>query len=349
MKIVPSLSTVLLCIAAMGVISCSDKKPTPKEKGQPILVRTQPIALQYTNPEITVSGQFSTGDEVDLSFKTGGIVKNVRVNEGDFVRKGQVLAELDLTEVGAGTMQSRLATEKARRDYERVLALYKDSVATLEQLQNAQTLLNVAREQDEATNFNYKYSKIYAPHNGYVLRKALNAGQLVGAGMPVLSVNGAGRGEWLLKAGISDRDWAKVAVGDRAEITAETLSGKKLQGTVIRKSQGIDAYSSTFFIEIRIEGSVAGLASGMFGSAVITAARKTGAYVIPHEALMDANAKTGFVFATNDGKTAIKVPVTIDYVSDMGVVLSSGLSGYKYLIVTGNAYLADKSVIKTVK
>ncbi|OYQ32983.1 hypothetical protein CHU92_10470 [Flavobacterium cyanobacteriorum] len=349
MKTLYLKSAILVIAATLLPASCGKDKEPENKTTETISVKTEPLAMQTLDKEIIVSGQFSTDDEVDLSFKTGGLIKNIYVKEGDYVQKGQVLAELDLTEIGSGTAQSRLAIEKATRDYNRVMALYKDSVATLEQLQNAKTLLNIAQEQNQAANFNYKYSKIYAPKNGYVLRKTANAGQLVNPGDPVIRVNGAGQASWILKAGISDRDWAAVAVGDKATLSSETLAGKNIGGTIVRKSQGIDPYSSTFFVEIGIDNKVSGLASGMFGSARIAASNKTKAFVVPYEALMDANAKTGFVFVTNDGKTAIKVPVVIDRITNEKVIIASGLEGYKYLIVTGNAYLTDKSSIKVIQ
>jgi multidrug efflux pump subunit AcrA (membrane-fusion protein) len=87
---------------------------------------------------ITASGLLSTENEARLSFKISGIIEKIFVKEGDRVRKGQLLATLKSTEIASQVQQVQLTVEKAQRDYQRANNLYKDSVVTLEQLQNAE-------------------------------------------------------------------------------------------------------------------------------------------------------------------------------------------------------------------
>ena len=70
-----------------------------------------------------------------------------------------MLATLNLTEVNAAAEQASLAYQKAERDYERASNLYQDSVATLEQMQNAKTALDVARQQYNSAGFNRTIQK----------------------------------------------------------------------------------------------------------------------------------------------------------------------------------------------
>ncbi|MFX4370069.1 hypothetical protein ABTA37_20270, partial [Acinetobacter baumannii] len=77
-----------------------------------------------------------------------------------------LIATLNLTEINAQVQQAEIAYEKALRDYKRVTNLYKDSVANLEQMQNAKTALDVAQQQVTAANFNKNYSEIKALTDG---------------------------------------------------------------------------------------------------------------------------------------------------------------------------------------
>ena len=158
-----------------------------------------------------------------LAFKTGGVINRVLVKEGDPVRKGQLLATLDLTEINALVAQARFGYEKAQRDFQRVTNLYRDSVATLEQLQNTETALAVAKEQLEAATFNRSFSEIHSPSNGYVLRKYVNAGQVVGVGDPILLTNAAVGNNWILKIGVSDKQWASIKINDKATIAIDAF------------------------------------------------------------------------------------------------------------------------------
>ena len=152
-----------------------------------------------------VSGQFTTDDEVMMSFKTTGIISKIFVKEGDAIKKGQLLATLNLTEIDASLQQAQLAYEKASRDLQRLNNLYNDSVATLEQVQNAKTTRDLAAQQLNTARFNSQYSEIRAEANGFVLRKLANEGQLVSSGNAVFQTNGAGSGKWILRSGITDQ------------------------------------------------------------------------------------------------------------------------------------------------
>jgi len=110
-----------------------------------IPVKVIDLRQQTVYEPVYASGSFTTDDETMRSFKTGGIVQHLFVREGDAVKKGQLLAILDLTEITAQVTQATLSYEKAQRDFNRLSNLYRDSVVTLEQFQNARTGLDIAR------------------------------------------------------------------------------------------------------------------------------------------------------------------------------------------------------------
>jgi RND family efflux transporter MFP subunit len=321
-------------------------------KSNAIPKSTEPIPVKIAQPEKTsgttsvkLSGQISTDDETVLGFKTSG----VRVQEGDRITKGQVLATLDLTEIDAQVAQARHGFEKAERDYARMANLYKDSVVTLEQFQNTETARNIAKEQLDAALFNRSFSSIHAQANGFVLKKFVNAGQVVGVGDPVIKTNGAAKGDWILKVGVSDKQWAAIPIKHKATVTLDAFPEKSFQAEVSRKSETSDPQTGAFTIELRIKTEGTKLATGMFGAAILNLGAGQDSWNIPYEAVLDANGNEGFVFVTADNKTAVKRPVTISSFNGKSVVISKGLEGGDALIVTGSAYLNDHSPIIIVK
>ncbi len=324
----------------------SEKSALKTMEDDVIPVEVMNIEKSAGEQTIAVSGQFSTDDETIMSFKTGGIVSKVLVKEGDKIRKGQLLATLDLTEIKSMVNQAKMAYEKAERDLKRVTSLNKDGFATLEQMQNAQTGFNVASDQYQSAKFNLKYSEIRAISDGFVLRKMVNTGQLVASGTPVFQTNGAGNSTWLLKAGIGDVEWSAVQIGDEAIIKSDVLNGRKLKGKVVRKSEGTDPYTGSFSVEIALDkNEKIKLASGMFGTAEIQASSQSGMWTVPYDAILDGNANEGFVFVTDDNQTAKKITVRISSIEKRNVLISSGLEGHKTLITSGNAYLTDGSKV----
>lgn len=340
--VIPALLLSLL------LASCGSKEKTTNEipKAEIIPVKLESIQAMNSREEIHVSGQFTTDDETYLSFLSGGVIQKLYVKEGDKVRKGQLLATLDLTLVKATVSQAKLGLEKAKRDLERAKNLQKEGFATLEQMQNAQTAFDVAQEQLQSALFNLKYAEIRAVSNGFILKKMANQGQLVSSGTPVFQTNGAGSNSFKLKVGVSDRQWSQIKIGDEATVEADVFKNKTLKAKVSRKSESIDPYSGTFTVELELQGKLPeGLASGVFGKATIKLSETSENWKIPYEALLDGNADEGFVFISNDRKMVKKVPVKIESLNQNVVEISEGLEGYKYVIVSGGPYLNENSTI----
>ncbi|HSF55813.1 MAG TPA: efflux RND transporter periplasmic adaptor subunit [Algoriphagus sp.] len=340
-----SISTYILIAAVLFACGKSESTPKPITKGEAIPVKVIELNQGSFSSSISASGNFSTNDETLLSFKVGGIVSKILVQEGDPVKKGQVLATLDLTEVQAGLNQSKIAYEKALRDHERAGRLYRDSVATLEQFQNSKTARDIAEQQLKTAEFNLSYSQIRANQNGFVLRKFVNAGQQVSSGAPVLQINGANQGNWMLKATVNDLNWSLISIGDQALIfpsTSDSISGK-----VIRKSQSADPVTGAYWVEVTPANSEGlNLASGMFGKVLIQPTKQTEGWQIPYEAILDASGSLGYVFVTDDGQKAEKVKVVLGQISENEVQVLSGLENHSKLIVSGSAYLTDGSTIQ---
>ncbi|HSR17880.1 MAG TPA: efflux RND transporter periplasmic adaptor subunit [Ignavibacteriaceae bacterium] len=327
---------------------CGSKKEKINEDIIP--VKIVELKKEPVRKAINVSGVFTTDDETFLSFKTGGIIKSIFVNEGDMIKKDQLLASLELNEIDAQVSQASSAYEKALRDFKRVQNLYKDSAATLRQMDDAQTGLDIAREQLAIAKYNLNHSEIHSPDDGYVLKKYVNEGQLVGSGTPVFQTNGASKGSWLLKAGISDHDWSRVKVGFKAQVQSDVDPSKNIQAVVLRKSKGIDPATGTFTVELKIEGSRhEQIASGLFGKAKIFPENSSKMWIVPYQSILDGDGNSGYVFVTNDMKTADKVKINIFDLDMNNVYVDEGLESSKYLIVSGSAYLNDGSQIKIDK
>jgi len=227
--------------------------------------------------------------------------------------------------------------------------LYNDSVATLEQFQNSKTALDVASETLNSVKYNLNFSSIIAVNDGYILKKYVNPGQLVGAGNPIIQFNGAGSNVWKFRAGLSDKEWAAIAINDKAEITTDAFPQTEIKGVVARKSKEADPYSGTFFVEIDIIDQPDFLASGLYGKAIITSRNKISVWAIPYEAVLEGNGINGYAYITNDQKTASKIKISIIHLGKNEIYVDKGFENASDLIVSGGAYLSDGSLIKISK
>ncbi|MEM7657097.1 MAG: biotin/lipoyl-binding protein, partial [Bacteroidota bacterium] len=136
----------IFILLAVALMACQSEPTPPSE---PLAPKAIPVVLEkVTTTEeqiaIPMSGVLAAREEMQLGFKVGGLIQTVLVREGQTVRKGQALAKIDPLEIEAQVSQANSQLEKIKRDLARVENLYADSVATLEQVQDLRTALEVA-------------------------------------------------------------------------------------------------------------------------------------------------------------------------------------------------------------
>jgi len=365
-RISASFALLILANACGGT---AEGRNTPPDAVIPVQVAAVVPAGQAGT--VSASGTLGAKDEVTLSFKIGGIVGKVYVDDGAKVRKGQMLAALDLREIDAMVAKATAGAEKARRDAARAERLYRDSVATLAQYQDAQTARDAAEADLRAARVNHEYATIIAPNDGVVLMRIANTGQMVGAGAPVIQFASNARGR-VLRAGVPDREAVQIKVGDPAEVAFEAVPGQVFKGRVSQLGAASDPRTGLYTIEIALEG-VSSLPSGLVGRAVI-APRGRGrgrvwegegsrvweekgevpspssadgaVYSIPAEALVEGDKDRGTVFTVDaTGKRARRVAVQLVGLEG-NRVLVRGLDGVSRVVRSGGVWLADSARVE---
>jgi len=345
-----SLRFPLAAILAFALVKCGDNKAatTGQKTGEePILVKLQPITVGNYSRTLQYSGLIASNAEARLSFKIGGIVSRIYVKEGDHVAQGQLLATLDPTEIDAQVQQASQNLEKSKRDEGRISNLYRDTVASLEQLQNSHTQVSVATEALRIARFNQQYAQIHAPSAGAILQKFMNEGELATAGNAVFLFNGTTAADWVVRFGVSDRDWVVLKKGDKATVYIEAYPGVTFTGTITKMAEGADPSNGTYPIEVTVSAGGHKLAPGLFCNLTLQPSSRQPLTIIPIEALVEGDGKTGFVYTLNaDRRTVKKHPIRIAFLSKDKVAVSEGLDSVDQVITEGVGYLTAASVVK---
>jgi RND family efflux transporter MFP subunit len=338
----------------LAFFSCTEKesgeaKGIPTEKPSNVFyVRTTPISMSSLDDVIHVTGVVQSDTEAKPSFKTGGVIARTFVKEGDLVRKGQLLAQLNMTEIEAQATQAKFAVEKAMRDLQRVENLYRDSIATLEQYQNAGTAVEMAKKSQQIAEFNVAYSQIHSPIEGKVIKQLMEEGEITGPGVPVYYIMGVQQSDWKLVAGLTDKNWGKIKKGEKAKITLDAYPGWIIDSEVKRLSDVANPLSGTLDVELSIPSRDKRIAAGMLAHIEILPSVKTEYLVIPVEALVSSNGRTGVVYVPKDG-VAEKRTVMIQQFEGERVAIQSGLEGVTEVITAGSGFLEDGDKISIEK
>ena len=340
-----SVAAAALCLFAC-LVSCS--KPAPAAARVPgVPVDLAPIRYAAEAVPVRVAGIVSRTSEAELSFKTGGIIQEVRVRAGDTVRKGEVLAHLRPEELEAQVIQARSALEKAKRDLERVTRLRAGNVATIENAQDAATAVDVAAATLQVAQFNREQSDILAPADGRILRRSAEPNELVGPGRPVLSF-GSDVDGWLVRAGLSERDLARVKVGDEAIVEDLEVGGAPVKGAVSHISEAADPATRTTEVEIALEQAVPGTRSGYVVAVRIQPGPVTERPVVPATALIEGSERRAFVYVVDNGAgKARRLQVEIEEVEGGSVYLRTPLPREARIVTAGAEYLRDGAEVET--
>lgn len=349
-KVKTVMTIFLICTVAVGIMSggCGNNKEEERVD-QVVTVKVDTISREEVARPVRTSGVLVYSAEMKLSFKTAGIIKNIHVKEGDEVMAGDVLAGLDLSEMEAVLRQAESGWEKARRDMERVENLYADSVATLEQLQNAETALEVASSDLRKARFNMKHSRITAPSRGRVLKKMAEENELVAAGAPIFIFGSRGEG-WKVRAGITDRDVIAISPGDSATVRFDAWEGVDFAADVTRVSQYPDPHTGTYEIELRLKSDGRRLASGFTAKVLIFPSRHIHSFVFPVSALVEADGRTGYIYLLDrEGKIARRVPVDIVAMEGDNIAGKADIDEPAVIITEGSAYLTDGINVEVVE
>ncbi len=336
---------LILCLLPV-IVSCDNRAKQESDAGEdPIKVKTAEVIERDIVFPIHSSGKLSAKTEQKLSFKTGGIINKIYVDEGQSVVNGQLLAELKLSEIKARVNLAEQALGKAERDFNRATSLFKDSVATLEQLQDAETALEVAKSNLEIARFNLKYSVISAPSHGKILRKLMEENEVAGSGNPVI-LFASSDDYWVVRVNITDKDIVNISQGDTATIRFDAYRNTDFRARVTEIGKSADPYTGTYEVELTVN-PVRGknLMSGFIAKADIYSGRLSHKYLsVPIDALTDYNEESAYVYEVKDS-IAIRRKIGLIKVLHEEVLIKGGLATGTKLIVEGINYVKDSTKV----
>lgn len=278
----------------------------------------------------------------------GGRVTSVRVDAGDWVKQGQVLAVIDrsVQTQQAEAQEAQIAVARAdaqlaQQNLDRALQLVDRgfiSKAEVDRLtatrDSAVARIKVAEAQLRELRARNARLNIVAPATGYVLERNVEPGQTVGAGTPSLFVIANG-GEMELRAQVSESQLARLSVGVSASVVP-TGSEESFDGQIWQLSPVIDQQTRQGTARIALPYASA-LRPGGFATARINSGTVR-ATVLPESAVL-ADGDGSYVYVIDEDNEAVRTPVKTGMVTADGVAITGGLSGDERVVLRAGGFL----------
>ena len=311
-----------------------------------------PVSVIKVAPEnfagyLEVQGRVDFDQNATVGSRAAGTLTSVRVQRGDRVRKGQVLATVDASILDANIAELRTRMDLAKTVYEKQAGLWKQQIGT--EVQYLQAKNNYEALQRNLSTLGQQKSlyNVVAPYSGVVDNVLPKLGETVAPGTPVVQLN-SGQGGKVL-ADVSEAYAGSIKAGDNALVKLPDMGQEEISSTVRTVSRTISATSRTFTVELRLPSNVAArLRPNMIASVRIKNYGNASATVLPVD-LIQHDEDNAYVLVVNkDGGKAVasKRVIKIGQTYNGKQEVLSGLKSGDEVISAGYQNLNEGQTVK---
>ena len=313
--------------------------PSIKAKARQASVSVEALASTEFKHFVEVQGKVEANNNVMVSPQTPGVVTAIYVREGQYVKKGQVLAQLDDAVMQSSLEEVRTALDLANVMFEKQEKLWNQKIGTEIQYLTAKNQKESLVRKLATLEKQTEMSKIKAPISGSVDEIHPKVGEAVSPGFPAFRVvNGR---DLSLKAQLSENYIPYIRKGDLVNISFPALE-KEIEARVTTVGQSINPVDRTFNVEVKLPSDPM-LKANMFGELSINDRTIKDAITIPVSLLQQSEiSKYVFITEEKEGKIFAKrtnIATGLSY--DGKIVVEEGLAAGQNLIIAGYKGLSD--------
>jgi RND family efflux transporter MFP subunit len=345
-------------IASPGSAAADDKKADAAKPALTVTtVRPSPAKLPI---KLAANGNVTAWQEAIIGSETGGFRLNeVRVNVGDIVKKGEVLAVFSADSVNADVAQARAALQETRANAAEAAAnaarartLQTSGALSAQQIsqymtaeQTANARIAASQATLSAQQLRLKYTQVVAPDSGVISARSATVGSVVGVGTELFRMIRQGRLEW--RAEVIAADLSRLKPGTRAVVKA--ANGAELTGRVRMIAPTIDPQTRSALVYVDLPTTLdanAPFKAGMFASGQFELGTSD-AMTVPQQAVV---VRDGFsyVFRLNQDQRVSQLKVQTGRRLADRIEVTGGLSPDALVVVGGAGFLNDGDLVRNV-
>jgi len=346
---------LLICLVSIAS-GCSKNSETKGVEEKIVNVRTEEVEKRSLRPFIETIGTLYPYETVEISAEIDGILKDVRVEEGTIVARGDLLAaidesdyELQVRHAEAVLRQAETSLSNAIVEFRRKEPLYKEGLLSKEEFDAVSTRLSLAEAEVDKAKASlslmqqrlYK-TKIYSPLSGVVKEKRVSPGNFIKTGTPLFTVIQTNPIKLLFQ--ISEKDAGRLKVGEEVLCKVDPYPEKEFKGKLNIINPSLDETTRTLKVEALIPNREGLLKPGLFARVILYTGSPRSTLVVPATALLYEAEKVK-VFTIEEGRAKERIIKTGDKYNDMFAVLEGLKEGDK-VVVTGQQNLSEGTKVR---
>jgi len=283
----PSFFTTLIVLAAC---SGGDERGWNKwDRGDDAaevvtLVVVEPVARGEVADNLSSSAIVESEAAADIIPATTGVVLSVHKDEGDVVRKGDLLAVLESVTLDAGAERSRAELARVQQQYDEMAQLAARGAVSDRELEDLAYQLQTAKTSAREASRSFGQTRLTAPFDGVVAARDVRVGELTSGSAAAFKI--VDLEQLRAVTTLPERDLKRVAVGQSATLTSAYDSESTATGQVTRLAPVIDSTSGTFRVSIELADDQQELRPGQFVNVDLEVDRRRGVVVVPKNSLV---------------------------------------------------------------
>ena len=229
---------------------------------------------------IELSGTVISDNEKVITSRNMGFIKDVYVNEGSFVEKGQLLYEIDSSSLDSSKQEALLNLKMQENklaniqvNYNRYKRLYKQDLVPkydVEQLElnllNMQNMILIAKAKLKEVNYQYNYLKIKAPNDGLIIKKSIKAGEMSMPSAPALILSDLS--SLKIKTNISENHLGKIKINQEVKVSIPSIS-LETSGRIVSIIPNMNTVTHSFILKISFDKKESVIYPGMYSKLII--------------------------------------------------------------------------------
>ncbi len=322
---------------------CSEKTEKTLQN-MPVEVEVAQVKESTSAEAYAYSGTLEESESLPLSFSGVGTISRVFVSEGDFVRKGQLVAELN-NESYKNAYEMSLASQKQAEDaYKRLQPMYKNGNLPEIKLVEVETALQQAKSATAIAKKSMDDCRLHSPADGIVGKRSMEPGMTAVPNVSAISIVKIDK--VFAKVSVSESEISSVKKGSTATIKIGALNNAEFSGTVEEIGVMADPIAHTYKVKIAIANRNREIKPGMICNVTLAKSAITNVLVVPGNAVLVDEKGKSFVYAIDSVQNkAVRKYVTTGRLLKSSVEITNGLQNGEQVVVAGQQKLVDNSPV----
>ena len=358
---------LLLAIVLVSIGRCSGPESNAEVEEVKIPVEISPVQRGTISKELAYTGDVKAEQEVKIYSKVPDRILRFRKDEGDVVKAGDVIADIEATKIEQAVVQAEAALVSAKAqlvnlesEYKRAQRLYNENAMSQQQFDGVATQYEAAQALVEQSGAALKQARsqladasITAPISGIIGVRNYEQGDMASGPMPLVTI--VQMNNVKVKVEAPEQDLGELKIGQEADIMVTSYPDEKFSGTIQKISPVLDPITRMSKIEIIVNNTDQRLKPGMFAEVSIRVRTLADVILVPKNAVMENTAVRRIdgndvavvksqVFVEKDGVAYLR-DIDISYKNGTVAVVSDGLEENEHLVVIGQQSLKDSALV----